>query len=135
MHELVPHLTVDAALFTGPPGAGFRAPGGQIVFDPARRMFMGHSQGAANGPLFMAGAQNIRGGGALGGEQPPDSQYPDPRREELLPGVKLRGLVELLLGSRSMCSTRRCICCRWAVRCRRTTPLRTSSTANAPAGR
>ena len=98
MHELVPHLAVDAALVTDPPGTGFRAPAGQIVFDPARRMFMGHSQGAANGPLVLAAAHNIRGG-VLSAASSHLILNILTRSEPLLPGVQLRQLVELLLGS------------------------------------
>src|SRR5262249_8606189 len=70
-----------------------------IVFDAAHRMFMGHSQGAANGPLVMASAHNIRGG-VLSEASSHLILNILTRTEPLLPGVQLRQFVQLLMGTK-----------------------------------
>ncbi|MEW6267767.1 MAG: hypothetical protein AB1689_00550 [Thermodesulfobacteriota bacterium] len=97
VHQLVQRLSVDPALLAIPPGAGFVATEREIRFDRKRVLYMGHSQGATTGPLFLAVARNVLGGvlSAGGGHLLVNILT---REQVFFAGLKLRELVELLLG-------------------------------------
>ena len=98
VHQLLRRLRVDPHLITDPPGAGFEAPARRIKFKRSRRLFMGHSQGATTGPLFLAVAKDVRGGviSAGGGHIIVNILT---REAEFFAGLKLRDLVEAVLGA------------------------------------
>lgn len=95
--RLVRRLTVDPGLITIAPGAGFVLPEEKIRFDRKRVGFMGHSQGATTGPLFLGVVRNLRGGvlSAGGGHLLVNILT---REQEFFAGLKLRELVEIFLG-------------------------------------
>lgn len=97
VHRLVHRLTIDPALLAAAdPGPGFVRTTRKITFDRKRLLFMGHSQGATTGPLFLAVARNVQGGviSAGGGHLVVNILT---REEEFFAGLKLRELVEFLL--------------------------------------
>jgi len=97
VHQLVQRLKVDPALLTSPPGAGFVATERRIRFDRKHVLYMGHSQGATTGPLFLAVARNVQGGvlSAGGGHLLVNILT---REQVFFAGLKLRELVEIFLG-------------------------------------
>jgi hypothetical protein len=97
IHELVARLRIDQALITGSPGVGYVFPAKKVALQKRARMFMGHSQGATTGPLFLGVAKKIRGGvlSAGGGHIILNVLT---REEPFFGGLKLRDLVELLVG-------------------------------------
>ncbi len=97
VHQLLANLRLDPALIVGAPGAGYVPTTKRIVFKRSRRLFMGHSQGATTGPLFLAVGRKVRGGviSAGGGHIIINILT---REEGFFMGLKLRDLVELLLG-------------------------------------
>lgn len=98
IHEMLPHVRVEPALISAPPGAGYELPTRAIVFRRGTRMAMGHSQGATTVPLFLALAKNVRGGiiSAGGGHIIVNILT---REEPFFAGTKLRQLVQILVGS------------------------------------
>jgi hypothetical protein len=97
VNKLVRHLTVDPALLNVAPGAGFAVTTRSIRFDRKRVMYVGHSQGATTGPLFLGVAHHVQGGviSAGGGHLLVNILT---REAEFYAGLKLRDLVALLLG-------------------------------------
>lgn len=97
INKLVRRLTVDPDLLTAPPGAGFEVTTRPIRFDKKRVMYIGHSQGATTGPLFLGVAHNVLGGviSAGGGHLLVNILT---REQVFYAGLKLRDLVEILLG-------------------------------------
>ena len=97
VHQLVRRLTVDPDLLNVAPGAGFDLTTRPIRFDKKRVMYIGHSQGATTGPLFLGVARNVLGGviSAGGGHLLVNILT---REQEFYAGLKLRDLVEILLG-------------------------------------
>ena len=97
VHKLVRRLTVDPALLNVAPGAGFALTTRTIRFDRKRVMYVGHSQGATTGPLFLGVAHNVLGGviSAGGGHLLVNILT---REAEFYAGLKLRDLVAILLG-------------------------------------
>lgn len=97
VHKLVRRLTVHPDLLNAAPGAGFQANARPIRFDKKRVMYVGHSQGATTGPLFLGVAKNVLGGviSAGGGHLLVNILT---REQEFFAGLKLRDLVEILLG-------------------------------------
>lgn len=97
VHKLVRRLTVDPDLLNVAPGAGFEQTSRPIRFDKKRVMYVGHSQGATTGPLFLGVAKNVLGGviSAGGGHLLVNILT---REQEFFAGLKLRDLVEILLG-------------------------------------
>lgn len=98
VHELVRRLTVDPELLASAvAGAGFRPTRKTIHFDRKRVMYIGHSQGATTGPLFLGVAHGVLGGviSAGGGHLLVNILS---REQEFYAGLKLRDLVEILLG-------------------------------------
>jgi len=98
VHQLLPKLKIDPALITAAPGSGFVTQTKVIKFSKKRRMFMGHSQGAGTGPLFLAVAKGVSGG-VLSAASSHLVVNILTREEEFAPGSKLRDLVSLLLDS------------------------------------
>jgi hypothetical protein len=99
VHQLVRRLTLDPDLIAAAiPGAGFEVTTKPIRFDKKRVMYIGHSQGATTGPLFLGVAHNVLGGviSAGGGHLLVNILS---REQEFYAGLKLRDLVELLLGA------------------------------------
>lgn len=97
VHKLVRRLTVHPDLLNVAPGAGFKLTTRPIRFDKKRVMYVGHSQGATTGPLFLGVAKNVLGGviSAGGGHLLVNILT---REQEFFAGLKLRDLVEILLG-------------------------------------
>jgi len=97
VHKLVRRLTVAPGLLTAAPGVGFQLNTRPIRFDKKRVMYVGHSQGATTGPLFLGVAKNVLGGviSAGGGHLLVNILT---REQEFFAGLKLRDLVEILLG-------------------------------------
>jgi hypothetical protein len=98
VHRLVHRLAVDPGLLAaGTPGAGFVPTTRKIRFDRKRLLYMGHSQGATTGPLFLAVARNVQGGviSAGGGHLVVNILT---REQVFFAGLKLRELVQILLG-------------------------------------
>jgi hypothetical protein len=97
VHQLVHRLTVDPGLLTIAPGAGYVATERAIRFDRRHVLYMGHSQGATTGPLFLAVARNVQGGvlSAGGGHLLVNILT---REQPFFAGLKLRDLVEIFLG-------------------------------------
>ena len=98
VHQLVRRLTVDDDLLASAnAGPGFRVATKPLRFDRKRVSYVGHSQGATTGPLFLAVAQNVQGGviSAGGGHLLVNILS---REQEFFAGLKLRDLVELLIG-------------------------------------
>jgi fermentation-respiration switch protein FrsA (DUF1100 family) len=97
VHHLLRTLRVDPELITLPPGAGFVETQRTIRFDRRRRLYMGHSQGATTGPLFLGVARNVPGGvlSAGGGHLLVNILT---REEPFFAGLKLRDLAAILLG-------------------------------------
>jgi hypothetical protein len=97
VHQLARRLTVDPAFLAADPGAGFVATTKKIRFDKKRVMYVGHSQGATTGPLFLGVARNVLGGvlSAGGGHLLVNILT---REQEFFAGLKLRDLVQILLG-------------------------------------
>jgi hypothetical protein len=95
--RLVRKLRVPVDAVTIPPGPGFALPTKPIRFDRSRVGFMGHSQGATTGPLFLGVARNVRGGviSAGGGHLLVNILT---REAEFFAGLKLRDLVAIFLG-------------------------------------
>ena len=63
VHELVRRLTLDPDLLASAvAGAGFTTTSKTIRFDKKRVMYIGHSQGATTGPLFLGVAHGVLGG-------------------------------------------------------------------------
>ena len=95
--RLVRKLRVPVDAVTIPPGPGFALPTKPIRFDRSRVGFMGHSQGATTGPLFLGVARNLRGGviSAGGGHLLVNILT---REAEFFAGLKLRDLVAIFLG-------------------------------------
>lgn len=98
VHQLLPKLKIDPASITAAPGAGFAVQSKTIKLSKKRRMFMGHSQGAGTGPLFLAVAKGVTGG-VLSAASSHLVVNILTREEEFAPGSKLRDLVSLLLDS------------------------------------
>ncbi|MBM4247749.1 MAG: hypothetical protein FJ148_28840 [Deltaproteobacteria bacterium] len=98
VHQLVRRLTVDEGLLASAvAGAGFRVTTKPLRFDRKRVAYVGHSQGATTGPLFLAVARSVQGGviSAGGGHLLANILS---REQAFFAGLKLRDLVELLLG-------------------------------------
>ena len=98
VHELVRRLTLDPDLLASAvAGAGFTTTSKTIRFDKKRVMYIGHSQGATTGPLFLGVAHGVLGGviSAGGGHLLVNILS---REQEFYAGLKLRDLVEILLG-------------------------------------
>jgi hypothetical protein len=95
--RLVRRLSVSLDAITIAPGAGFALPMRPIRFDRSRVGYMGHSQGATTGPLFLAVVKKLRGGvlSAGGGHLLVNILT---REQEFFAGLKLRELVEIFLG-------------------------------------
>jgi hypothetical protein len=95
--KLVRRLVVPEETIGIAPGAGFVLPEDPIQFDKTRVGYMGHSQGATTGPLFLAVAKKLRGGviSAGGGHLLVNILT---REQEFFAGLKLRELVEIFLG-------------------------------------
>jgi hypothetical protein len=98
VHELARRIKIAPALLAADPGVGFVNPKKPIRFDKKRVMYVGHSQGATTGPLFLGVAKNVLGGvlSAGGGHLLTNILT---REQEFFAGLKLRDLVELLLGA------------------------------------
>lgn len=98
VHQLLARLRIDPALLPASAGAGYVLPARPIAFDRSRRMFMGHSQGATTGPLFLGVATGVRGAvlSAGGGHIIVNVLT---REQEFFAGLKLRELVQTLLGT------------------------------------
>jgi hypothetical protein len=97
VHQLLKKLRVDPSLITVQPGAGFVAPIREIRFDKRRRLFMGHSQGAITGALFLGVAKRVRGG-VLSGGGGHFILNALTREEDAAPGITLQTLLESVLG-------------------------------------
>jgi hypothetical protein len=95
--KLVRKLRVPADLIGIAPGAGFALPADDIRFDKKLVGYMGHSQGATTGPLYLAVSRNVRGGviSAGGGHLLVNILT---REQEFFAGLKLRELVAILIG-------------------------------------
>jgi hypothetical protein len=95
--RLVRHLRVSLGAITIEPGAGFALPTEAIRFDRSRVGYMGHSQGATTGPLFLGVARYVRGGvlSAGGGHLLVNILT---REQAFFAGLKLRELVAIFLG-------------------------------------
>ncbi|MBM4265914.1 MAG: hypothetical protein FJ144_04770 [Deltaproteobacteria bacterium] len=98
VHQLLRSLRVDDALVTIPPGSGFAAPKMDFKFDDDKRLYMGHSQGATTGPLFLGVARSVPGAilSAGGGHLLVNILT---REETFFAGLKLRDLAAILLGT------------------------------------
>lgn len=98
VHQLVRRLTLDPGLLASAvPGAGFAVTTRPIRFDRKRVMYIGHSQGATTGPLFLGVAHGVLGGviSAGGGHLLVNILT---REQVFYAGLKLRDLVEILIG-------------------------------------
>ena len=98
VHQMLAKLQIPADVITGAPGAGYELPAKKIKFQKRGRMFMGHSQGATTGPLFLGVARHLKGGvlSAGGGHIIVNVLT---REEPFFGGLTLRALVELLVGA------------------------------------
>lgn len=98
VHHLLRRLRIPPSSVTQAGGSSFTLPNRTIRFDRSRRMFMGHSQGGATGPLFLGVARNVGGAvlSAGGGHLLVNILT---REAEFFSGQKLRDLVVLLLGA------------------------------------
>lgn len=97
VHQAAARLKLPAALIPAPAGPGYVLPRKPIKFRRTHRMVMGHSQGGTTLPLFLGVVRQVRGGmlSAGGGHIILNVLT---REQPFFAGLKLRDLVELLLG-------------------------------------